>query len=424
MKKNMIKNSFLKAIATLMSSSIIVQIIAVVISLIMTRLYTENQIGEYTLLLTAVTMFSPVICGRYEMAIVGEDEEDNVFPLMLLSVIVALVLSVAVGLFYTIYLELTNRIEINSLLLPIWLILVLLLIAFCNILTAYNNRKRNYKLIATTAIAQEIGKGGALISLGTLKIGTMGLLISHFFGAGIGLGVQTKSLRGKIQKKANFSKDKLKYVAKKHYKQLFFSAPAIFANSFSYSILNIFIDYLFGVGALGYYSMSFRMLGVPLTLISTNISKAYFEKASKKYSEEGDFCEFFLHTSFLLLMFSVPITFMLIEFSPWAFELFFGEGWSRSGEYVRILAPMFGIRLIVSALTPTLIICRKQNIELLLQSFFMVFAILFFVLFQNSLTMETFLIGISIGFSIIYIFYYVIMLKFSLKKKEVKTRDD
>ena len=55
--KKIIGNSFFRSIATLMSGTIIAQVISFAISPLMTRLYSEEQIGEYTLLLTAVTMF-------------------------------------------------------------------------------------------------------------------------------------------------------------------------------------------------------------------------------------------------------------------------------------------------------------------------------------------------------------------------------
>ena len=79
--KRLYKNSFFRSIATLMSGTIIAQVISFAISPLMTRLYSEEQIGEYTLLLTVVTMFGSVICGRYDMAIVGESDEKGMYGL-------------------------------------------------------------------------------------------------------------------------------------------------------------------------------------------------------------------------------------------------------------------------------------------------------------------------------------------------------
>ena len=95
--KRLCNNSFFRSIATLMSGTIVAQVIAFAISPLMTRLYSEEQIGEYTLLLTVVTMFGSVICGRYDMAIVGESDEKCMFSLVKLSFWITLVLSAIVS---------------------------------------------------------------------------------------------------------------------------------------------------------------------------------------------------------------------------------------------------------------------------------------------------------------------------------------
>ena len=68
-------------------------------------------------------------------------------------------------------------------------------------------------------------------------------------------------------------------VAKIYRKQPMCSAPAIFINSFAYSVINILVDEIFGTVYLAYYSLSYRMLGMPLSLVSGNTAKAYYEKA-------------------------------------------------------------------------------------------------------------------------------------------------
>ena len=112
------------------------------------------------------------------------------------------------------------------------------------------------------------------------------------------------------------------------------------------------------------------MLGLPLSIISVNVSKAFFEKASREYDKTGQFCKTYLQSSLLLLAVAVPMTVLLILLAPWAFELCFGEGWGTAGRYVQVLAPMFGIRLIVGSLTPTMTISKKQGLELILQCLF------------------------------------------------------
>lgn len=415
--KRISENSFFRSIATLMSGTIIAQIISFLISPLMTRMYTEEQIGEYTLLLTVVTMFGSVICGRYDMAIVGEREEEGMFALVKLSFYITIILSFLVSIGYSIYFKISGSTQMSFLHVLIWTFVFLLLTGFLNILHSYNNRYREYKLMAAAGVTKEIGKAATLVGFGALKFGTIGLVISYVISAFAELFQQIRKFKSNISKIKAVNAAELKSIAKKHKDQPLFSVPATFANSFSYSVLNIFINGLFGSVVLAYYSMSYRMLGIPLSLISVSTSKAFFEKAAREYDSTGCFKKTFVQTSLFLVALAIPMTILLMLLAPWAFEVFFGKGWGVSGEYVRYLAPMFGVRLVVSTLTPSMIICGKQRIELIFQTLFIVCSCAAYILGKYMESVKLFLLTVTVLFAIVYIMYYLYMLKLSLKKR-------
>lgn len=85
---------------------------------------------------------------------------------------------------------------------------------------------------------------------------------------------------------------------------------------------------------------------------------------------------------------------------------FLGKDWATAGQYIAILAPMFGIRLITSALSPALIIAKKQKAELLLQSIFLIFGITGFIITKSyNYNIEFFLKYIMITYSVSYLIY-------------------
>ena len=413
--KRILNNSFFRSISTLMSGSIVAQIITIIAAPLMTRLYSEEQIGEYTLILTAVSMFGTVVCARYDQTIVSENDDHKSYALVKLCFILTIIFSILVSIGYTAYYKFTDAISIHFLEIFIWIFILLLFSGIGLILTAYNNRFKQYKLMASTHVLRTTAKEVSLVGFGFLKFGLLGLLISQLLGIFMGLNSQAKSLRENKEKLAQVTEQDIKEVAQLHMKQPLYSVPASFANSFSYSVLNLFISGLFGNVVLAHYSMSFRMLGLPLALISVNVSKAFFEKASREYGKTGQFYKTYLQSSLLLLAVAVPMTVLLILLAPWAFELFFGQGWETAGRYVQILAPMFGIRLIVGSLTPTMTISKKQGLELILQCLFILCSILTYV-FQ-SIDVISFLTCISVLYSIVYIVFYFIMLKISYSQK-------
>ena len=414
------QNKFFRAILTLMSGSIIAQAITVLASPLMTRLYTEEQIGEYTLIVTAVSMFGSVICARYDISIVSDNEEKNVYALIKLCLGISLAVSVLVGIGYAAYYHVLGSVSLHPISIFLWIVLLLFLVGVGNVLNSYNNRYKQYGLMSSAHVERAVGKEALLIGWGFLAPSTLGLLVSQLVNSVLGYWRQALPLRFHKKELKEVTAAEVGAVAKKHLKQPLFSVPATFANSFSYSSINLMVSALYGNVALAYYSMSFRMLGVPLQLISVNVSKAFFERASRDYDKTGRFTKAFLQSSAVLLAFAVPMVALLLWLAPFLFELFFGAGWGVSGVYVQYLAPMFGIRLIVGALTPTMTICKKQNVELVIQMLFVVAVLAAFLLCRGGADIKTFLLSITTAFSVVYLAFYLLMLKYSYSsgKKE------
>lgn len=413
------ENSFIKSSIVLISGSILAQIISIIASPLMTRLYTEAQIGEYTLILTAVSMFGSVICGRYDATIVSEENETNVWALIKLSAFITVGLSIVASIGYTVYYSFLDETSMSWFATFIWIFVLLVLTGIGNILVSYNNRKKEYKLMTSVHLVRTLGKEATLVGLGFLKNGTLGLLISQVMSLILGVGKQSKSLRKNISDVVHTPISRVRENAKKHRRQLMYSVPAHFANNFSYSSLNLFVSGLFGLDILAYYSMSFRMLGLPLSLLSANVSKVFFEKAAREHETHGSYRKSFLQTTGLLALVAVPMVIVLMIFAPMLFELFFGDGWYQSGVYVRYLAPMFGIRFIVSPLTPCMTVSNKQGNELMIQLLFVGASVVSYTLCRViDSRMETFLLTVTILYSVIYSIYYIYMFKISKGDKQ------
>lgn len=77
-----IKNNFLKSITILISGSILGQIVNFITAPVMTRFFSPEDIGIYTYITTIAYVFSPILCLRYETAIVLEEDEDNIFAIL------------------------------------------------------------------------------------------------------------------------------------------------------------------------------------------------------------------------------------------------------------------------------------------------------------------------------------------------------
>lgn len=411
---NFKKSSFLKSTITLASGSVISQLIVLLVSPILTRLYTPSEFGSYTYLLSIIAIFMGVINGRYEMSIVTEKNKRNVFALILLSTLIGFVFTVIITLIYFLYSYFQNtsiRIKFNYL---IFVFLTLLSYSIINVLTSYNNRIKEYKVISSVSILRAGSQNIGSTILGLFKLGEMGLLIPYVIGQYLGIGQQLKSLKSNFLEIKKVKKKDLIHVAKLHYRQPLYSAPSVFVNSCSYSSITFFSEALFGLSTVGFYSLSVRILGLPLALISGNIAKVFFESASREKENTGQFYLSLKKAFLFQLILAIPMVLFMIFLSTPICEFVFGKQWGIAGKYIAILAPMFGIRFIVSAMSSGPIVANKQSLDLFLQSVFLIISFMtFFISKIYSLSMETYLSIISIAFSALYAIYMYYIYKFS-----------
>lgn len=421
MKRIDFHSKFLKSIAILTSGSIVAQLITFLFSPIMTRLFTPEQVGEYTLLLTAVSIFGQVVSLRYDITIVTEKEEDNIFPIIKLSVILSFFISLIVSLGYAIN-YILDKISIGNILFNTFFIFVLLfLTGITNILVSFNNRCREYKLITKVHVERNLAKECVMTAGGLIYPSATALAVSQVVGTAFGVKKQSKSLYEVSDKFSALRKvplKKCKEVAIRHKKQALFSTPAIFANNYSYSSINIFIESLYDKSILGFYSISYRILGMPLGLISNNISKVYFEEAARQFNNGGNYRKLFLKISAVLFIIAVPFVAILMLFAPIVCSFVFGKDYYTAGLYIRYLAPMFGVRLIVSPLTVGMQISGKQQKELIVQIMFILLSVIGFLISKAmKLTVVLYLLFISVTFTVVYLFYYAYLFKISKQTK-------
>lgn len=410
--KKLFGSSFGKAIIVLTSGSILAQAITILASPLLTRIFSPQELGVYALILTAGSLFGSVVCGRYDVSIVSEKDDEKIYPLIKLAFIICVFFSAIASIGYGSYCFFRTD-EYKEYAYAIGFIYILLIAnGLIRILESYNNRYKEYKLMTSVYVLRTSIQNFGAVLLGYMKFGVLGLIISQTLGLLFGLKRQSMTLRPHLKEVINADKSAMKTVMKNHYRQPVYSAPAVFASSFSYSSITLFVEALFGLTALGYYSISYKVLGLPLSVMSNNVAKIFFQEASREYDKTGKFINTFRKTSVCLTAIAIPMVFCMYFLAPIAFEIVFGNGWREAGIYVKILAPMFGIRFVVNTVAYGLQVAKKQNIELILQIVFVIASVLCYIFSKvKGLCIEKYLISISITFSIIYIIYFCYVMR-------------
>lgn len=405
---NILRSTFLKSIIILTSGSILAQLINLAATPVISRIYTPEIIGTYTYIISIAAIFMGVINGRYDVACVVDKEQNNIYPLIKLSLIIGIIVTIIGTIVCTIYFY-TQQFPLQY---AIYLFFILLSYAIINVLTAYNNRCKEYKTISSVYVIRTASQNFGSIGLGAISANPHSLLVPYAIGQYLGISKQAKPLKGKWYEILKVDFSEVKRVAIEHKNQPFFSMPALLLNSLSYSLTTIFIEYLYTLETVGYYSISVRLLGLPLAIVGGNVAKVFSERAATEYSSYGTYTKSLTRTFLFLLCIAIPMVICMIYISEPLCVFFLGKDWATAGQYIAILAPMFGIRLITSALSPALIIAKKQKAELVLQSLFIISGVTGFIMTKTyNYDIVFFLKYIMITYSISYLIYLYIIYK-------------
>ncbi|MFP8915828.1 lipopolysaccharide biosynthesis protein [Enterococcus innesii] len=390
--------------------SIFAQLITFILSPVTTRIFSPEQFGFYTLISSVVSMVMPILSLKFDSLIVSEKSEKNSYIALKLSYLIIFLLSFFTVVFYKVYCDISGM---NLSLFQFLLIFFILVITgVSNLGVAYSNRYENYNLIGKYNFLRSLAQNILLICLGLLNFSVNGMLLSLLLGNFLGFISLMRIVPKNEIKNANISRTEMKNFFFSNADMIKYSFPAHFINSMSYTILNFLITALYGTETFGYYSLSFRILGLPLVLITGNMSKVFMKSSADEWNTDNTIEKTLKKYTMILLCLAIPFSLVLFLFSPQLFSILFGKNWIVTGDYVRILSIMFGVRLVVSSLMNYFIVTKNQAIELFFQSLFLVISLIIYIVSKRmNLPIESFLILISLGYSLNYVLIYFYIYK-------------
>lgn len=414
------KGSFVANVLILMTGTTIAQAIPIAISPILTRIYSPDDFGIVALYLSIVSIISVLVTGKYELAIMLPEKDEDAINIVALSFYISLFVSLislfAIWIFNEPITQYFGNTEIS-----IWLYfipLIVFLIGIYNILNYWSNRNKKYGRLALSRISKSGTTSGLNLGLGFAGFGESGLIIGGIGGQCAATGILGLQVWKDDKVKTEFvAVENMARQAKKYGDFPKFSMPAdiIFVIS---NQLPLFMLNLFNVTAVGFYSLTLRVLGSPIGLIGNSILDVFKQRASSDYSKYGNCKNIYLKTFKCLLYTSfVPFLIFLIS-APDLFAFIFGTKWRIAGEYAQIMAPMYLLKFISSPLSYVYYIAGKQKEDLLIHIYIGISTFLIFMVgYYSGHDAKNLLTVFSINYSIVYLI--VLLRSYNFSKNNI-----
>ena len=411
------ENEFWSNVFTLSSGTAIAQIIALLITPVLTRIYSPEDFGAYGLYFSFLMIMSVIICLRYEMAIILPKDDEERINIIALCCFIAF--SITFFLFFVIFFwnnEIASFIKKKGFEIQLfWLPISVLIVGLFQCVNFWANKKKKYTQLSISRIYRSSAFSGFGVLFGFSSFKKSGLILADITSQFISLIYLLTKVWSEI--KINFSKihwTKIVDVSKRYKNFPKYHVTSGLLEKASGNSPIILLAFFFTSFEAGLFAFAMKIISAPVSLISTAIADVFREKASTSYAEHGHCRNIFLSTLKKLIFIATPgfiVGFILIYcfFVP-----IFGSEWTDAGKYSQIMCVMFFFQFIISPLSSMFIIAEKQYVDMVIHVFLLISLILSFwvskYFFDDAMIAISFYTSV---YSVKYIIEFILSYQYS-----------
>lgn len=409
--------SFYKNVLTAFTGTFIAQVIPIILSPVLARIYAPEHFGLFTTFFSVVSILSVIVTLRLELALPLPKE---LVEVKIIVIHIMYVVTLMSFLFFLISLCLPNKVSQNFFggykivlcLIPISVFLN----GINQTLVNLNGRINKFNISSIGRVIQALFANVFPILI-ALLLTTLNKCMNMIYAFVIGqLSCMLYYLyKSNLQfKECSFKKIKQTLKTFQHFP--LYNAPSAFLDQLSASLSIFFFTLTFGKIQTGYYALTTRILVIPSAIIAIAVSQVFFQTAIQKINSKQLVLPFLKQNTKVLAIVGIVPFLILFLFAPGLFSFVFGSEWEISGRYAQILAITSFIKFIISPLSLMLAATSAiKQLSLWQVCFFIENLILVLLAYYFKWTTEFYLILLAIADTLIYIFYYYLI--YSAAKK-------
>lgn len=357
-----LKSLFIKQVASLGAGTVTAHLITLAFSPVITRLYTAEQIGEYSLFHSFVVVLSVLATLTYEYAIVLPKKNSvarNVFLTGFFSTLIFSALLFFAGMIFMI--GISGWLDV-SLLFVILLPFGVLANALLSLFTNWFIRRAQYKKLSFAKITQSSVMGGTQTAFGFTPYTNAGMLVGYVVGrVAYIIHLSVTKMRD------------IRYIFKRLRSREIFKAAKTYADQPRYVLIATLLSVgaleipVFIIGALfdkellGFYGLAIRVVSAPIMFIGTSVSHVFFQNLADKKNRGEKLTPILLKTWAGLAVIGILPFLILFFYAEPIFSFVFGADWIMAGTVASILTPLLFVQFISSPTGKSLMVVEDQR---------------------------------------------------------------
>ena len=360
-------NSFIKDIVTLSSVPLLSQILGLLLTPIVTRIYSPEAFGLFNSF-SSITAFLCVFATlAFHSSILLPKKDSNAFDMLIVCLISTLFFTLT--FFFVVYFFqdfIINKLNITELKNYIFLIPVFVLLhGLFQTLRFWNTRFKNFKTIAVSKASEVIINKATVLGLGFSGFVSGGSLIfgvllasifKNFFLLQNLFFIKPETNKVNYQSLINGVKRYIKFPKYSLSSELLSRTPAL--------IIVLLILNFFDSTILGYYGLCIMVLNLPTVFITSSIMEAFSPRAAEA-KHSNSHIELLKEIYQRVVSLTIFPFIILFVFGDVLFVNFFGAEWIEAGLIAQIFVFRTFCEIIFNPIISITIIIEKQEINLI-----------------------------------------------------------
>ncbi len=356
--------SLAKHFITLLSGRLASQVILVVSTPILTRLYAPEDFGLVSLVNSMTQVPLIYLMGRLDQAIPQSRNDHEAGALATLAFGFSLIITLSA--FTLTYLgqdwldERYHSSHLSSILLAA--ICMFLLISISKIGKQWATYREQHGVTASADLLQMFfQRGSPLAVYGVLGGGPWSLFSGYIFGTLVSGFIFITRLRRDFVQCLNFNTKEL-WETLKEYKDfpLFLGATSI-VMVLTWSLLSILLADFFGLAAVAWYGQAYALLFLPVSLLTQSSANIFYPRLAQARDHQDKLDQLTKMLSNLSFDLSLYPLFILLPIAPLLWGALLGKSFQMSGEIAQFLIPMAFINMLFSPLSVSVNVFHKQK---------------------------------------------------------------
>jgi O-antigen/teichoic acid export membrane protein len=336
---------------------------------ILSRLYSPEDFGALAVFTALVAVIAPLATLRYALALPLPRQDGMAMNLLALSgcliVGLSMLLALVLGFWAAPLLGLLSM----QVLAPWWWLIVLGVLgtATYELLTLWATRRRSYKLMAQTQVAQSAAGSLVKIVLGMAALQPAGLLIGQTVAQAGGTVRLWQGFLPEFQSSWRHVRlARIGQAALHHRGFPLWRAPAQLLLMFSMQAPVLIIAALYDSEATGQFGMAMMAVVMPMTVLGGSMSRAVYGEAASIGTRAPDrLFRLIVQSQIRLLLLSLVPASTLFFLGPRLFAVILGDQWFVAGEYASVLAVLLFFQFSSAPLMQILNLLGRQKVFLL-----------------------------------------------------------